>query len=121
MLIRIVGHFRNNPRSIDKMIAIKGLPEEWLFREGANGKELAHPWKPDIDKNIPYDIRHLCEPMHLTFRYPPVERGANWVIEDRNVLGLVIDFNTEPGREMWEQVERYLEGTVPRDMRVPEP
>lgn len=121
MLIRIVGHFKNNPRNIDKMIAIKGLPEDFIFRDGPNGKELVHPWKPDIDKNIPYEIRHLCEPIQITFRYPPVERGANWVIESRQVKGLLIDYMTEPGREMWDKVERFVEGTLPRYEPVPVP
>lgn len=121
MLIRLVSHFKNNPKHIDKMIAIKGLPEAWLFREGPSGKELLHPWKADVDKNIPYDIRSLCEPMYITFRYPPISRGENWVVEYKQILGIVLDFMSEPGREMWEQIDRYLQGTIPRTERVPDP
>lgn len=121
MLIRLIGHFKNNPKHVDKMIAIKGLPEEWIFREGPNGKELAHPWKADVDANIPLDIRRFCEPTYLTFRFPPIEKGANWVIDHKQILGIVLNYMTQPGKEMWDQVERLLEGTVPRDMRVPQP
>ena len=123
MLIRLVGHFRNNPKSIDKLIAIKGLPEDWIFRELPNGegKTLVSPWIADIDKNIPHDIRSACEPVYLTFKYPPIEKGAKEVLEKRQVLGIKLDYMTEPGRELWDKIERYLEGTVPRDMQVPKP
>lgn len=121
MLIRICDHFKNNPKRIDKLIAIKGLPEEWFFREVPEGRELRAPWKPDIDANIPHEVRNLCEPMYVTFRYPPIEKGAKEVIERRQILGLKIDYNTEPGREMWDQVERYIEESTPRNERIPDP
>lgn len=121
MLIRICDHFRNNPKRIDKLIAVKGLPEEWFFRDVPEGKELKSPWKPDIDQNIPHEIRHLCEPMYMTFRYPPIEKGAKEVVERRQILGLKIDYNTEPGREMWDQIERYIEESTPRNERIPDP
>lgn len=121
MLIRVLDHFRNNPKRIDKLIAVKGLPKEWMFTEGPNGLELKKPWTPDIDANIPQHIRHLCDPMYLIFRYPPVERGANWIVEKRQILGVRIDYNTQPGQEMWDQVERYIEESTPRDERVPVP
>lgn len=121
MLIRIADHFRNNPKRIDKLIAIKGLPEEWLYRETPEGRELRKPWQPDIAENIPTDIRHLCEPMYVNFRYSPIERGQKEILDRRQILGLKIDYNTEPGREMWDQVERYVEETIPRNERVPQP
>ena len=121
MLIRICDHFRDNPKRIDKLIAIKGLPKEWFFREGEHGPELLKPWQPDIEKNIPIDIRHLCEPMYLIFRYAPIERGQKEIIEKRQVIGFRIDYNTEPGREMWDQVERYIEESIPRNERIPVP
>jgi hypothetical protein len=121
MLIRIADHHKNNPKRIDKLIAIKGLPEEWLFRETPEGRELRKPWAADVDANIPLDIRHLCEPMYVNFRYSPVERGQKEVIDRRQILGVKIDYNTEPGREMWDQVERYIEETMPRNERIPIP
>ena len=123
MLIRLVSHFKNNPKHIDKLIAIKGLPEEWLFRElpDGEGKELIRPWTCDIDKNIPQDIRPFCEPTYVTLKYSPLERGAKAVTERKQILGVCLDFMTEPGRELWEKIERYLEGTIPRTERVPEP
>lgn len=120
-MIRICDHFRNNPKRVDKLIAIKGLPEEWLFREGSEGKELKKPWEADIDKNIPIEIRTLCDPMYITFRYSPVERGAKEVIDRRQILGIKIDYNSEPGRQMWDDVERYIEETMPRNERIPIP
>jgi C2H2-type zinc finger protein len=121
MLIRLVGHFKNNPKHIDKLIAIKGLPKEWIFREGTEGKELMRPWTADVDKNIPSDIRQFCEPEYITFRYPPVERGAKEIIEHKKILGVCLDYMTEPGRELWEKIERYVEGTIPRNERIPVP
>lgn len=119
MLIRIVDHFRNNPKRIDKLMAIKGLPKEWFFTEQPEGTELKKPWMPDVDVNIPYSIRHLCEPMYIVIKYSPIERGQAGVVEKRQILGVKIDYNTEPGREMWEQVERYIEESIPRNERVP--
>jgi len=121
MLIRLVGHFRHNPKHIDKLISIKGLPEEWMFREGAEGKELIRPWAADVDKNIPIDIRQFCEPTYITFRHPPIERGAKEFIERKQILGIVLDYMTEPGRELWEKIERFMEGTIPRTEQVPQP
>lgn len=74
-----------------------------------------------MDANIPFDIRHLCEPMYIVFKYSPIERGAKEVIEKRQVIGLKIDYNTEPGRDMWDQVERFVEESTPRHERVPDP
>jgi hypothetical protein len=121
MLIRLVSHAAGNPKHIDKMIAIKGLPEEWIFRKTDIGTELAPPWKADNEQNIPFDIRHLCEPTYVTFRFAPIEKGQSPVIDHRQILGVVLDHNTEPGREMWERISRFLEGTIPRTERVPEP
>lgn len=121
MLIRIADHHKNNPKRIDKLIAIKGLPDEWLFRKTDEGIELRKPWMADVDANIPHDIRNLCEPMYVNFRYSPIERGQKEVLDRRQILGLKIDYNTEPGREMWDQVERYIEETIPRHERVPVP
>lgn len=121
MLIRIVDHFKNNPKRIDKLIAIKGLPEEWLFRDTPEGRELRKPWGADIDANIPHDVRPLCEPMYINFRYSPISKGEKEIIDRRQILGIKIDYNTEPGREMWDQVERYLEETIPRNERIPVP
>lgn len=122
MLFRIVDHFRDNPKRIDKLIAIKGLPREWIFQDTPDGHVmLKRPWEPDIDKNIPYDIRHLCEPVYVTFKYSPIEKGSPGVTEMKQVLGLKIDYNSEPGREMWDRVERFVEETIPRDERIPKP
>jgi hypothetical protein len=120
-LIRIVDHFRNNPKRIDKLIAIKGLPDEWLYRDTPEGRELKKPWTADIPENIPMDIRHLCEPVYVNFRYSAITPGQKEVLDRRQILGLKIDYNTEPGREMWDQVERYVEETMPRNERVPVP
>lgn len=92
-----------------------------MFFDGPEGVELKMPWKPDIDLNIPHDIREVCEPMYVTIRYPSIDSSKPGVIEKRKILGVKIDFNTEPGREMWERVERYVEESTPRDERIPVP
>ena len=120
MLIRLVSHFKFNPKHIDKLIAIKGLPEDWIFNETPEGKELKRPWTPDVDKNIPMDIRQFCEPTYITIKYPPLSAGVPGIVERKQILGIVLDFMTEPGREMWEKVERFIEGTIPRNERVPQ-
>lgn len=121
MLLRICDHFKLNPKRIDKLIAIKGLPDEWLYRDTPEGRELKKPWMADVDANIPHDIRHLCEPMYINFRYSPITKGEKEIIDRRQILGIKIDYNTEPGREMWDQVERYLEESIPRNERIPIP
>lgn len=122
MLIRICDHFKDNPKRIDKLIAVVGLPQDWFFREGPHGLELKKPWAPDVEQNIPFEIKQtFCEPIYLIFRYPPIERGQNETIEKKQVWGLKIDYNTEPGRQMWDDVERYIEESIPRNERVPVP
>ncbi len=121
MLIRICDHFKNNPKRIDKLIAVKGLPQEWLFRESPEGLELRKPWEPDIDANIPHDIRQFCEPMYIIKRFSPINNQAKEVIEKRQILGIKIDYNSEPGRQMWDDVERFIEESTPRNERLPSP
>lgn len=121
MLIRLVDHFRDNPKRIDKLIAVKGIPEDWMFREGDSGKELKRPWEPDIDANIPQEIRHLCEPMYVVRRYPPLNNQSKEVIEKRQILGIRLDYNSEPGRQLWDDIERYIEESMPRNERIPVP
>jgi hypothetical protein len=130
MLIRLCDHFRNNPKRIDKLIAVKGLPKTWtvdgterpfIFRETPEGLELVKPWQPDVSANIPQDIRHLCEPTYVNFRYSPITKGEKEVIDRRQILGLKLDYNSEPGREVWDWLERYMEETMPRNERLPVP
>jgi hypothetical protein len=121
MLIRICDHFKDNPKRIDKLIAIKGLPEEWIFRETPEGKELKKPWEPDVDKNIPGDIRNLCEPQYVILRYQAINNQAKQIIEKRQILGIRLDYNTEPGRQLWDDIERYIEESMPRNERIPVP
>ena len=121
MLIKLAGHYPNNPNHIDKLISIKGLPEEWIFRDGPLGKELVKPWIPDDDINIPKEIRHLCEPTDIVISYSPVAKGEKSVIDNKTILGIKLDFGTEPGREMWEKIERFMDKMTPRDMKIPEP
>lgn len=121
MLIRICDHFKDNPKRIDKLIAIKGLPEEWMFRDSPEGKELKRPWEPDVDKNIPMDIRGFCDPMYVIIRYSAISADRKPTIEQRKIYGVRIDYNSEPGRQMWDDVERFVEESTPRDERIPVP
>lgn len=129
MLIRICGHYPNNPAHIDKLISIKGLPEEWIFRnvkrtiagELIEGRELVQPWEPDIDENIPSQIRHLCEPVEIVKIFPPIEKGRDSVVDRRTIMGIRFDFMSQPGQDLWEKVERYLDRMTPRDQKVAVP
>lgn len=121
MLIRLCGHYIDNPNHIDKLISIMGLPEEWLFRTTKNGKEIALPWEPDVEANIPQSIRHLCEIVEVTKVFPPIEKGRDPVVDRFTIIGLRFNFLTQPGQELWEKIERYLDRMTPRDEKVPKP
>jgi len=121
MLIRLCGHHIDNPNHIDKLICIKGLPDEWFFRNGKYGRELIRPWQPDVEENIPKDIRHLCDPIEFVQVFPPIEKGRESVVDKVVAIGLRFDYLTEAGMTMWDKIERYLERTVPRDQMVPKP
>jgi hypothetical protein len=122
MLIKLAGHFYENPNHIDKIISIKGLPQEWFFRKSKfGGVELVPPWVPDNEANIPKSIRHLCEEVEITHVFAPIEKGRESVIDKKKVIALKLDFSTGPGRDAWELVERYLDRMTPRDQKVPKP
>lgn len=122
MLIRLCGHYFNNPNHIDKLISIKGLPDEWFFKTSKDGgKELVKPWEPDVEANIDKSIRNLCEPTEITLVFPPIEKGRESVVEKVTILGVRFNFMTQPGQELWEKIERYLDRMTPRDERVPIP
>lgn len=122
MLLKLVGHHPQNSLHIDKLIVIHGLPEDWVFRKRSDGgRELNPPFTPDIDVNIPPQIRHLCTPTEIVVYYPPIERGVPGITDKRTILGVKLDYMTEPGREMWVRIERYIEGILPRDEKLPIP
>lgn len=121
MLIRLCGHHIDNPNHIDKLICIKGLPEDFFFKTTKHGKELVRPWEPDIEENIPQQIRHLCDPVEITQVFPPIEKGKESIVDKKMVLGLRFNYISESGETMWEKIERYLERSVPRDKAVPKP
>lgn len=121
MLIRLVGHFINNSMHIDKLICIKGLPEEWLFRKRGEDKELNPPFTADNPDNIPKYIRHLCVPAEVVKYFPPIEKGREGVLDRMTVLAVKLDYMTEAGREMWVKIERYVDSLLPRHTKMPEP
>lgn len=122
MLIRLVNHFIDNPNRIDKLICIKGLPEDWITRATRfGGRELIKPWEPDVETNIPRDAQHLAEPMEIVQIFPPVEKGGQYTVDHKKIRAVRFDYVTEAGQTMWDQIERYMERTVPRDQMVPKP
>ncbi len=121
MLIRLCGHHIDNPNHIDKLICIKGLPDEFFFRISKHGKELIRPWEPDVEANIPKEIRHLCDPFEIAEVFPPIEKGRDSVVDKRTILGLRFNYISEAGETMWERIERYLERSVSRDQMIPKP
>lgn len=122
MLIRIIGHYIDNPARIDKLICIKGLPEEWFYKASRfGGKTLIKPWEPEVEANIPRDCRHLCEPVEITQAFAPIEKGQPYVVDKLTINAVRFDYMTEAGQTMWDQIERYLDRTVPRDILVSKP
>lgn len=122
MLIRLVGHFVNNSQHIDKMICIKGLPDDWMFRIRPDGqRELNPPFVADIPENIPKFIRHLCTPTDVVKYFPPIEKGKDGVLDSLTILGVKLDYMTEAGRAMWTKIQRYMDDCMPRHAKVPEP
>lgn len=43
------------------------------------------------------------------------------MIEKKKILGVRIDYNSEPGRQMWDDIERFVEESMPRNERIPVP
>lgn len=121
MLIRLCGHPKKNSDHVDKLIVINGLPDEMLYVENKGERSVAQPWEADVDVNIPKYIRHLCTPTEVTYRFPPIEKGAEPVVDKRVILGLKLDFQTQPGLEMWARIERILDNEIPRGEKIPEP
>ena len=123
MLIRLCGHFIDNPSHIDKLICIKGLPEAFFFRwnEKYEGNELIKPWEPDVEANIPESIRHLCDSFEVIKVFPPIEKGREYIVDRKRCLGLRFDYMTEAGQTMWDKIENYLERSVSRDQSIPKP
>lgn len=121
MLIRLCGHFIDNPNHIDKLICINGLPEDFFFRKSKHGRELIRPWEPDVEENIPKDIRHLCEPVEYVQVFPPIEKGKDSVVDTVKAIGLRFNYISESGQSMWEKIEHYLERSVARDQMIPKP
>ena len=129
MLIKLIGHHIDNPRHIDKLIAIKGLPDDWFFGnvdrkiggERVMGKQLLPPFTVDPENTIPREIRHLCEPREIIKIFPAIEPGKDPFVDRFTILGVRLNYLTEPGEVMWERIERYLDRVVPRDQLVPKP
>lgn len=122
MLIKLVGHYIDNPGHIDKIISIKGLPDEWFFRKTKyGGKELVAPWVPDVEANIPDKARHLVVEHEIDVVFPPIEKGKDSIVDKIKISGVKLDYGTNPGREMWEKIERYLDTSTPRDQKVAKP
>lgn len=126
MLIRIVSHFtKANKHGIDELIRIDGLPDDMMFTR-RNGKVyLKSPWEKDIDVNIPKNIRGACNPMDISEDLPREknEVSGNWQnpTDTRTVLGVKLNLDIQPGLEMWKRIQRILEHSVPRDMKIPVP
>lgn len=79
------------------------------------------PFEPDVESNIPKDIRSLCDVTEVTIVFPPIEKGRDYVVDKRMILGVRFNFLTEPGYELWTKIERYLDKMIPRDQKVPDP
>lgn len=124
MLIRLANHALLNPHMIDKLIVIRGLPHDWVFKTTPQGEELLPPWVPDVDANIPAQIRHLCTPIKYCRWYQDVrhyDRTYNGFWDNRTCWGLILDFNYGPAYTLWNKIVEHIEGTIPRTERMPRP
>lgn len=124
MLLRLANHAALNPHLIDKLIVIKGIPYNWIFKKVPQGDQLLPPWEADVDDNIPESIRNLCEPITYCKWFPDVrhyDQTYKGFWDERTVLGLKLDCSYGPAIEMWNRIEEYIEGTIPRTERMPIP
>lgn len=123
MLIRIAAHPRNNPRLIDKMIVIKGIPYDWIFKKVERGDQLLKPWEPDVDANIPNHIRHLCTPITFVQWFPPINtdrRNYDGFWDKRTCFGLKLEYSYGPGRDMWDKIEDLIDRSLSRFEKMPD-
>lgn len=126
MLIRLCAHFsRQNMNGIDELIRIDGLPEALLFRAKDGKRYLNAPWEIDPDMNIPSYIREHCEPTEITIDLPKERDGVTGLLQTPvdtvRVLGVRLQLDNNPGKEMWAQIERIIEGHTPNDKKIPKP
>lgn len=124
MLIRLLTHHVNNPHLIDKLIIIKGLPKDWVFRKVPQGDQLLKPWEADVDRNIPRDVQSQTEQITFVQYFQNVrhhDRNYDGFWDERKVWGLRLDYAYGPGREMWEQIVDYIDRTLPRGEKMPDP
>lgn len=138
MLIRLMSDFTKNPSHYDKLIAIDGLPEEWIFwrkkMDGPDGQPedrlfLKLPWEIDPSDNIPDDIKmkFQAEPMTVWFETPQEIRPGTfgtqelgWVRWIEKAYGLRLNLQTNQGKAMWDQILDLLDRETPRSQRIPE-
>lgn len=126
MLIRLVAHaHKGNPNLIDELIRIDGLPDNLLYHFKDGKCYLMPPWEPDIDANIPKHIREHCQRVEITRDLPPERNEITGVMQRPSdtftILGVKINLDNTPGKEMWAQIERILDMGTPRDRKVPTP
>lgn len=139
MLIRLMSDGTKNPGHYDKMIAIDGLPEEWIFNRRVDkddkGRDdarlfLKDPWELDVTDNIPEGIRMKFQesPFEVWFETPqelrpgtfapPSEIGfIRWM---KKAYGLRLNLQTNGGKQMWDQIVDLLDRETPRSQRIPE-
>ena len=139
LLIRLIMHPTNNPHLIDKLIILKGLPYEWVFKkskyrtvnaegevEEGVGDALVTPWQPDVDVNIPEEVRKLTDPITYVRWFPDVQfqsgnsqKTFHGFWDKRTVWGLRLDYGYGPAQELWTRIEDYIEKTLPRGEQIP--
>lgn len=140
MLLRLISDGTNNPAHYDKMIAIDGLPEEWIFDRRVDKDDkgetdtrlfLKSPWEIDVTENIPEGIRNKFqeEPMEVWMETPQEIRPGTYQAAQeigfirwyRDAYGMRLNIQTNAGRQMWDQIIDLMDRETPRSQRVPMP
>lgn len=144
MLIRLGSHHKKNSNLFDKVIDIKGLPDSMFFKEESGklyideyddeghlkfihqkGTTLKQPWTADIPENFPKDVLQKFSINKKIFYldvFKAEGRGVERILVPLPPLvGVQLDYQTAPGQDLWDQIERILERETPRDKKVPEP
>jgi hypothetical protein len=135
MLLRLTNHHFNNKIMVDKLISLKGFPEDMFWQkvqgiytlddldpEGKNKKEVRiglvvkEPFEPDVTENIPDDIIEKFGEEREIY-----DRMDRQLLGPRKIVALRLDFSTGPGEIAWGKIWKVIDNNTGRFERVVRP